>query len=85
MQAIKTYIPSDDENLSVDDLVPLEQFVEAHPQVWKTLSSARWTVHNAARNGAQEYGVFCKRGRRILVIKPRLAKWLAAGTLDKRG
>tara|TARA_R110002072_G_C7901688_1_gene529635 strand:+ start:605 stop:856 length:252 start_codon:yes stop_codon:yes gene_type:complete len=81
MSTASKIIPN--ESLALDDFIPLPQFVERHPQIWRNLASARHAIFNADTNGLNEYGCIVKRANRIMVVKPRVAKWLAGGTLGK--
>lgn len=74
-----TAIDSPEECLSLDDFLPLADFVESYPNVWRTMQSARWAINNRSRNGLDDFGVLSKRNGRISIILPRMAKWLAAG------
>ena len=80
MSQSTTIIPAD-ETLELSDFVPLADFVSANPNVWRTMKSARWSVHNRTRNGLDEFGVLSKRNGRIHIITPRIARWMAAGIL----
>ena len=71
------------EQLTLDDFSLLADFVESNPQVWPTMQGARWAIHNAKRNGLDDYGVLVKRNGKIQVVKPRLVQWLLAGKIGR--
>ena len=72
-----------EENLTLSDFEPIAEFVEANPRIWTSMQSARWAIHNSPNNGLADYGVFVKRANKIHVVKPRLVKYLAEGSIGR--
>jgi hypothetical protein len=80
MRTAAKSISPEEQPLSLNDFVPLEELVESYPQFWPTMQSARWAIHTAEKNGLAEYGVFTKKASRWYAIMPRLLAWAASGT-----
>jgi hypothetical protein len=68
----------EEEEITLSDFQALGPFVEENPQIWATMSAARWAINNRHTNDLDKFGVLIKRNGRILVVKPRIIQWLLA-------
>ena len=66
-------------SLNIDDLIPVQTFLERYPYLWGSRQSFNWAHHQRHKNGMAEFGVTTKIGRKVLVSKRNLERWLASG------
>lgn len=61
---------------SIEDFVPVDQFVEQYPHIFPTRQSFNHQWFNRDKNGLEEYKVVRKVGNRILINKENVIRWL---------
>ena len=67
---------------TLNDIKPLERFIEANPD-HGNLMSWRWRIHNRHNNGLSGKGAIVKRGGRWHVVEPRFVEWFIEGETAK--
>lgn len=65
--------------IDLDDLIPIQKFLEQYPYIWGSRQAFNWAHSQRDKNGMAEFGVTTKIGRKVLVSKTNLERWLAAG------
>ena len=63
-------------DLQIDDFILLKDFVERHPQIWRTVGAARYAIWVSHENGLDDYGVIHRLGKKVYIVKPRILAWM---------
>lgn len=62
--------------MSIENFVPVNEFVERYPHIFPTRQSFNHQWFNRDKNGLADYKVAKKVGGRILINKEAVIRWL---------